>query len=70
MRDERKVVAIAFCSCCGARPRLSRVMGVYTPGTGWYCIPCEYAIKNAPSTPLTAEATAFVRRLSQRVPNA
>lgn len=64
VEEQERVVAIAFCVCCGARPQIVPLLGIYRPGDGWYCLPCERAIRRAPRTELTPEAHAFVRRLS------
>jgi predicted nucleic acid-binding Zn ribbon protein len=67
MSDRRKVVPIAYCECCGARPRQPfPLLGVYTPGSGWYCIPCERTIMRAGQANGTPASEAFVRRLAAR----
>jgi hypothetical protein len=48
------------------RPKLGPLLGAYTPGAGWYCIPCEYAILRANRTEITSHAREFVNRLSSR----
>ena len=63
MIDNRKVAPIVYCQCCGAR---RRVLGVYEPGAGWYCVRCEMAIKRANQVEPTPESAAFVKRLAAR----
>ena len=66
MTDKRTVQPIAYCECCGARVRLSPIHGVWSPGLGFYCVPCEYAIVRAGQAEPTKESRAFVARLAAR----
>jgi hypothetical protein len=69
--DRRPILPISLCECCGVRPSpITRVQGVYEVSKGWYCVPCEVAIKRAPHTEITPESKAFVARLASRPPAA